>query len=289
MANEPAMAPSAALESAELALRLAVKEAFGEGWLELPDAPGRARLEGVRERDAANREGLSTSQDLIDFTLTIELTRFIRRNHEAMADVFPSWPLVESMLNLIDAVRNPNQHHRGLAPWERDLISGVAGQLRTLLAKYRSEKDTLNEDYPCIESVKDSFMNEGYPNSVQHTTLMRTLVLGETITFQCSAWDYQQREIRWRLTAPNSAGHWAADWPQDAADKDGGSSAVGADAVLTWTPQRHHAMPWVSIKVMMRNGGEFYRNSYRYDDSREFVYRVRPPGPNTLWNPPERT
>ena len=56
---------------------------------------------------------------------------------------------VERLNNL----RNAPMHSRVLLPFERDLLSGMVGELLNMMAIYRSEKGPDMELYPVIDSV----------------------------------------------------------------------------------------------------------------------------------------
>ena len=63
-----------------------------------------------------------------------------------------------ALLKRLDNIRNAVGHSRPLLPFERDLLSGIAGQIRNQVTIYMSTQDEAGDIYPRIESVTDQII-----------------------------------------------------------------------------------------------------------------------------------
>jgi hypothetical protein len=84
-----------------------------------------------RQAEAAKRpDGAVVSIDLLDYTEIYHLTGMIERNWEKFKPAFNDKGRTLAFFGVVKDVRNSVAHSRDLLPFERDLISGIAGQLR---------------------------------------------------------------------------------------------------------------------------------------------------------------
>lgn len=158
------MEPTDALRSIETALRLAIREVFGYEWIGAKGAPDEEKLRERGVEEEKRRDGAVVSRDLLDYTETYHLTGIISDNWEKFQPVFKDKGRTLAYFGVIEDVRNSVAHSRDLVPFERDLISGIAGQLRNQVALFRSSEDQSARYYPKIERIVDGFGIEGIPD-----------------------------------------------------------------------------------------------------------------------------
>lgn len=131
-----------------------------------------------------------------------------------------NWPLFEPVL--IDRqqttvflaklryLRNPDAHRRELSETEKALVIGMAGELRTLVTRYLSQRDTPDEYFPRLESVRDSLGNSF--GTSPHRPVLR---VGDEIEFLAEAWDPMGRTLEYSWStypaSPAAFKDWSAD------------------------------------------------------------------------------
>lgn len=255
----------------------AYSQAWGERWLERVSSPeqrsgwaqradAELRARGTKGVAVVPDDGLSYANffDLVSIASKQELWEPLSPALGARADVIP-------LLKRLDSLRNAVSHSRSLLPFERDLISGIAGQIRNQVTIYMSSQDPAGQLYPRIESVTDSLGTlleepaDSYylvGGGVQLTGLM--LHPGQTVDFECHGTDPQGRELEWRISS-NRGGYTASI-----------IASSGDPAVLTWTPSEDDVSEstWVTIALSARDAR--YHRLGDHDHRVTFDYKVRP-------------
>jgi hypothetical protein len=122
---------------------------------------------------------------------------------------------------VIEDVRNSIAHSRDLVPFERELISGIAGHLRNQASLYRSGMDEASRYYPRIESIRDSFGIEGARPEEDNLGRTIRLEVGQVITFTGRAVDAKNRDIHWLTSREFDVGHDATTVATGGAGTDG--------------------------------------------------------------------
>jgi len=154
-----------ALRAIETALRISIYKVLDDGWLTAPGAPDISKLEDKRVAEDKRRDGAVTSDDLLEYTETYQLTQIVLRNWESFQPVFKDKKRTEVYLGILEDVRNAVAHSRDLMAFEKELLSGIAGQLRAQVSRFRNEVDGSTAYYPLIEKVRDSLGNPGLTES----------------------------------------------------------------------------------------------------------------------------
>jgi len=91
-------------------------------------------------------------------------------------------------LKILDDFRNPDAHRRELLPHQKHLIIGISGEIRNRIVLYRSKKETGEDYFPRIESVRDNLGNLCTPEHMVVDTKL-TLRPGDKLTFVVTATD----------------------------------------------------------------------------------------------------
>lgn len=277
------MEPAAALETLETALRTIVREVLGDDWIKHISDPVPLHERQVAERN--KRDGLLTSEDLLAFTMLYQLHGVILKNWESFKPVFDDKPRFQVWMKEVDHVRDAIAHSRPLSPHERDLISGISGQVRNLITLYRTNKMPMQNYYPLIEYVRDSFGTDGYESNSSmdgyqipwdHQASLR-LDVSMPVSFECRGTDPRGRALEWMLGVNSELLLY-----QDAEEQDWQATDDGS-IVLTWTPNEGDVGENALVSIFMRAKGTKYSRQKTItgtrgvDDARAFIYAVNPP------------
>ncbi|WP_028268128.1 hypothetical protein [Arthrobacter sp. MA-N2] len=260
-----------ALRGIETALRLSIYKVLGDGWLTASGAPDCARLEEKREAEAKRRDGAVTSDELIEYTETYHLTQIVLRNWESFQPVFKDKKRTEVHFGIVEDVRNTIAHSRDLMIFERDLVSGIAGQLRAQVSRYRNDLDGSTVYYPLIEKVRDSLGNSGLTTSEHgYDKPIARVDVGEEMTFTGSAFSADGNPVIWKIQKTNSRHVSTAQ--TEVARGDG----VEFSYRFTEADVNEHLHFGVAIATPSK-----YHRLGSTDDIRYFHYQVNPPRPST--------
>lgn len=268
------MEPTDALRSIETALRLAIVDVLGEqSWLDAPGAPDRTKLLERREEESKRRDGAKVSQLLLDYAETYHLTGVVKQNWDKFAPVFSDRERTRALLGIVEDVRNSVAHSRDLIPFERDLVSGIAGMMRNQVSLYRSSRITSARYYPLIESIKDHFGDEGHPEHGPVPPGQR-IEVGSVISFTGSAFNAKGRPVRWQILPVKDQIFMPSDHSKIEA-------AIGDSVHFEYEVTENDVHELFALNVRITAESRWHRNmpGHRepYDDQRIFLYSVNPP------------
>lgn len=275
----PLMTPAEALATCEQALRSLITtvltKKLGQDWISqvLPAT----KLERIREtRDVEigrrTRRGVATAPTSeLAYTQFYEIPKLIRQHWDDFQPALGDRSETLGLLSRFEALRNSVAHSRELLPFEEDLLSGIAGEIRNKVTIYMSSQDSAGDYFARIDSVTDSFGNciDGFPKDPTGARVMRWtgLVLrpGDTVTFRCRGTDPQGRELAWWIQIQ---GHTEF------------SRCSGRDAELTWHVTADDVAARVLAAIYMASTGPFHR-AKGYPDFDYCASSWRPPSDNT--------
>lgn len=263
-----------ALTTLEAALRVVTREVLGENWKTSFTPSQMAKFDRSRTRDLERRHGICASGDLLDYTETTDLTTIIRENWETFKPVFREKERTIGFLKVLDDVRYSVAHSRDLVPFERDLISGINGQMRQQIALWRNRDDPSIRFYPRIESVKDNYGTEGREEVHIWASTPRTqrLSVGDILTFTGSAYGQQDHPVLWYVRTYGLDSYTTTDIIDP-------FQAESDRAELTYTVTNSNVTETFSLHIYISTRSRYHRKgtAQKYDDSRSFSYAVDPP------------
>ncbi|MGW2130596.1 hypothetical protein [Streptomyces coelicoflavus] len=257
--------PSLAVQTVEIALRELIRRVLGPEWSQKRGAPDLERLREKQEEDRKRRDGAIINDDLLAYTELYSLTQIIEKNWESFKPAFGDSARTKVFLGILADFRNPVAHSRQLLPFERELLSGAAGQLRNQVSLFLSRDDGPHRYYPSIESVTDSFghlAGSSYDADRFHTGTR--LNVGDRVAYHCMATDPRGREIIWRLAIGSST------------QQEEVAVVAGVPAELTWEVEERHVGEKRWVRISAAHVGRFHRRE-GFDDDRFFTYNVNPP------------
>ncbi|MCG5463582.1 hypothetical protein MED01_001737 [Micromonospora sp. MED01] len=263
------MEPVESLRSIEIALRLVIKQVLGEeDWLQARGAPDAERLTERQVEEAKRRDGAVVSDDLIDYTEAYHLTGIVEKNWDRFQSVFKDKARTLAYFGVLEDVRNSIAHSRDLVPFERDLLSGIAGQFRNQISLFRGQHTPSSAYYPLIESVVDSFGREGLTGMPYFQDDVPRLDVGDVIRFSGRAFDAKKKGVIWEIKTGYIP--YGEKVPVFAS-----GDTVEFDYVVTEDDVSESFV----LSVRIRTDGRFHRENHGhpYDDERSFPFSVNPP------------
>lgn len=261
-----------ALRATETALRLSISRVLGADWLAAPGAPDVSRLEEKRDAEAKRRDGAVTSDDLLEYTETYHLTQMVLRNWESFKPVFGDKKRTEVYFDFLMDVRNAVAHSRDLMVFEKELLSGIAGQLRAQVSRYRNDIDGSTAYYPLIEKVRDSLGNPGLQESERgYDRPVARVDVGEVLTFVGDAFAADGNPVVWKVQRTRSR--------YVSTEQHG--VATGDSVEFSYRFTEADVNEHLHFGVAITTPSKYHRHPEGIDDIRYFHYQVNPPRPST--------
>ncbi|GHE80209.1 hypothetical protein GCM10014715_39490 [Streptomyces spiralis] len=278
----PLMTPSVALASCERSLRdlltIVLREKFGADWIrhvfEETDVAILRNKQETEQKRRTKRGVVAVSGNLIEYAEFTQLTRLINKHWEALNGALGAKKEITVLLDRFEALRNTVAHSRELLPFEEELLSAIAGEIRNRVTIHISGKDAAGQYFPRIELVRDSFGNST-ETAVQNQPQLfsvatgTTLRPGDVVTFTCRAVDPQNRGLFWAFQTPDGVRHTSDD-PYGA--------TFGEAVEWTWEVTDKHISGIAVLAVTLTSDGNYHRyGAAGYDSIVAFTYEVLPP------------
>ncbi|TAM69148.1 hypothetical protein [Mycobacterium sp.] len=269
----------AELVSAETALREVIRLAVPK-WIDDLTQDEVAKLQEKRTEEDKRRDGITVTQDMLDYTEIYQLEKTINKNWDAVKPVLQDKKRTDVYISIILDVRNSIGHSRPVFAAERLLLAGAAGQIRNQLARYKAMNDGPHRHYPSLNSARDGMGVVAPSNpslSVSQVDPFNPpprLEVGNTVTFELEATDPRGRELIWTAYSvpgdqtPSMASH--GDYYPVIADM------RGERVSFTWTVSEDEVGESRLIAVTVANTGKYHRQR-KWDDGCVFQYHVNPP------------
>jgi hypothetical protein len=207
----------------------------------------------------------------INYAEFFELQEIADKHWDLLQPALGKKKETQPLLKRFGDLRNSVAHSRELLPFERELLSGIAGEIRNRVTIFMSTQDPGGDFYPRIESIRDSFGNlvetfRPEPSLATGVETGVTLRPGDAVTFDCRGTDPQGRELRWWFNNP---------YGQDMVE------ARGTEAELTWHVGETDVGEDAAVMIRMASIGRYHRSGSHSDDPYDykvlFSYRVLPP------------
>ncbi len=260
---------SQTLRDAENALRdfiaSELSRSFGPHWENSCGVPAErlAKWKERKEVEARRQETGVVDERLIYYADFYDLKTILK---EHWANVFAAalgdWKTLEVYLTQLEKLRDPDAHRRELLPHQKQLVSGISGEIRTRIVRYRSQRETLDDTFPRIESARDSLGNMWVPGNRSagpNVFTKMTLRVGDRIDFNVTARDPEDAPLEYRM----GVGHLPRS-PWQASDS----------FVLQLTPE--HIGRRFEVTLYVRSNRSYHALD-RCDDWVAFHYAVLPP------------
>jgi hypothetical protein len=134
----------------------------GEEWIEKSGASADRIIIWKERREVENKkQKFSTpEQRLIYYSDFFDLSTILDKNwNKNFEEALGERKTILLFLKILDDFRNPDAHRRELLPHQKHLILGISGEIRNRIILYRSKKETGEDFFPRIESIRDNLGN----------------------------------------------------------------------------------------------------------------------------------
>ena len=237
-----------------------LKKEYGDEWIEHCGVT-EERVEIWKDRQEQERKRQRTSsidERLLYYADFYDLKPILRKNWSLFEPCFGKLKRFDVYLDTLEIYRNPEAHRRALLPYQKSLIEGISGDIRTSITLYKSQQAPENEFFPRIEYVRDSLGNVATSDDKIVIT-NRMLRPGDEITFMVEAWDPYGEPLEYSLNSGSLES--VAEW--------------SANPTMVWTVAERDIRLNVFVDVRMRSKRKFHANRGD-DDSVSFEYTVLP-------------
>ncbi|SHN26851.1 Swt1 family HEPN domain-containing protein [Actinacidiphila paucisporea] len=154
------MDPSEALASCERALRelltVSLRDKFGDNWLQevfTPEDLARLReKQEVETKRRTKRGAAAVSASLITYAEFTQLTRLVDRHWDSLNRALGVKKEITVLLDRIEALRNAVAHSRELLPFEQELMSAIAGEIRNRVTIHIAARTPPVNTFPASKS-----------------------------------------------------------------------------------------------------------------------------------------
>jgi Swt1-like HEPN len=265
--------PAESINAVEVALRDLIEQIlgkkFGSGWIKECGTPEKIQQwENRKAQEAKQRDATVAENRLIYYSDFTDLAPIIKRHWELFKPCLDNRKTFDVYMERLEEFRNAPMHSRTLVPFERALVEGMTGEIRNKVTIYRSRIQEVDEHFPRIEFVRDSFGNTtAGEDEINDTGLI--LRPGDKVTFECAGWDPLGQLLKWRLTAVPPGVLVGGGREQH-------FECEGAEAQFEWGVTDANIGSGCWVQIWLISDRTWHRKAGVYDDSGQFKYTVLP-------------
>lgn len=159
-------------------------------------------------------------------------------------------------LKILDDFRNPDAHRRELLPHQKHIIIGISGEIRNRIVLYRSKKETGEDYFPRIESVRDNLGNLCTPDEMIADTKL-ILRPGDKLTFVVTATDPLGEALEYQCVSVDPEPNWEE------------------NNIIEIVIEDKHVAKKQPFYVCIRSKRNYHANKF-FDDMATFNYTILP-------------
>jgi len=185
---------------------------LGSDWVEKCGV-AQERVVKWQERQDVERKRQETGvveERLIYYADFYDLKAILKKHWQGeFSTALGDWKTMEVFLSELEKYRDPDAHRRELLPHQKDLISGIAGEIRTRLIRYRNKMETIDDCFPRIECVRDSLgsiWTAEQPVSALDTGIV--LHPGDYVEFVATARDPEDLDLEYGIMTKVNSIQW---------------------------------------------------------------------------------
>ena len=251
---------SRSVKDAEIALRdfvdMVMCRKFGDHWTETKlDGKILQRLRQLKAEAESEPTAVVSEERLIYYAPLHQLLKIAGDFWEsdfqlALGDL----DKIKTYIKILEQYHTDHNIKRELFIYQKHLLMGVSGEIKTRLAAYRSLMETGREGFPRIEYVKDNFGNLWTPGKPIKIKTGQTLRVNDTLEFIVEATDPLEEPLEYRIHGYK----WQS----------------GNILLLDLTPQ--HVMRELLVHITIRSNRKQHAYPLGYDDRVSFQYQILP-------------
>lgn len=215
----------------------------------------RKNIEQKRQKSGTVDERLIYYADFYD------IQSILNKNWDSpFSAVFGKWKEMEVLLTFLEKYRDIDAHRRELLPHQKHFIIGISGEIRTLITKYRSKKETTKDCFPRIENAVDNLGNtcSSVSKSIETKLILRP---GDELQYIVTASDPNGEELNYSIEAEGRPMFHGGEWQKDNA--------------FTLRVGEKHISEKFYVQICIKSNKNYHASGDR-DDSVLFVYSVLP-------------
>ena len=233
-----------------------LKAKYGDNWLD-QSGISQDRIIKWKERKIEEEkrfENNAVEQRLLYYSDFYDLITLLQKNWNGeLKQALGDWSTIKVFLDLLHDFRNPDAHRREFLPHQSHLILGITGEIRSRLVMYRSKKDTGDDIFPKIESVRDNLGNEWTPDVMISVRTGMKLRPGDVLEFIVTATDPLGEQLLYSV----GDGEWQV------------------SNILTLPIVEEHIQLRFLVNISIKSNREHHASKY-WDDLACFSYVVLP-------------
>lgn len=176
---------------------------FGSNWIDSLKIPSERITKWIERQSVENvrLKGKTLEPRLIYYADFYDLKSIIEKHWEdSFKDVFQDKKSTIVLLEEAEKLRDPNAHRRELFEYQKHLICGISGEIRTRIMAYRGKKENPDDYFPIVEAVSDSLGNK-LTNTVYAQIIESCIVVkvGDTVDILTYSTDPLGGEIEYNI------------------------------------------------------------------------------------------
>lgn len=149
-----------------------------------------------RVAESARLKGCGIEERIIYYSDFYDISTILRKNWEHFKDALIDIKVMELWLKELERYRDLDAHRRELFAYQKHLILGISGEVRSRIVRYRSALDNVDSHFPRLESVRSSLGQSWTPGntlSVAHNAV--TVRVGDVVEFVVTATDPEGEDL----------------------------------------------------------------------------------------------
>lgn len=260
---------SQALKDAENSIRdflpIILSSQYGDDWINKLGVSG-DRISQWRDRQAEDIKRLGSSDErLLYYADFYDLKTIIEKNWaNGIKEVFGDKKTIDVWLKTLEKFRNPDAHRREIFEYQKHLVLGISGDIRSKIIRYRSNMNGPERYYAQIESVQDNLGNTWSVGSQKLLTTGNTLRPGDVLEFVITASDPRGESLEY-IVLPTQ-GKKLIEWN------------TSGNISLRIEEEHVYEAQWINIAV--RSNRKYHpvhlNSAGKVDDIVKFAYSVLP-------------
>lgn len=240
-------------------------EKYGDKWEEnIGVTEDRITKWKERKEEEKKRQQSGTIEErLMYYSDFYDLKTILINKWELFSSIFIDKKTIETFLNQLEKYRDPDAHRRDLFSYQKMLIAGMSGEIRSLITKYHSKKETCNDCFSRIESIRDNFGNSYTIGGSRFCDSKMILRPGDKLEFVVAASDPELLDLEYNIST--HPGTWS----------DYASTKWQKYNTLQCNITEKNISKMFSVKISIKSPRDYHARSGE-DDFVEFLYTVLP-------------
>ena len=141
-------------------------------------SPDRVKIwKEKRETEKKKKNGILIESRLIYFSDFYDLKSIVHKNWNSFKEILLKKKIFEANFDQIESLRNSVSHGRSLCSFQKHLITGITGDLKSNLVKYCNKNMNADDYFIRILNISDSLGNQWEIGALNNTLLVAKGIL----------------------------------------------------------------------------------------------------------------